>query len=134
MKEQLPFRNMCSKLIYSYCFLETLNLVATQKPLVFQHPHPFFPSFLSAPLPGLSFLFTFPFVSLLVAGKCGQKNGDLFKFFFAPLMKWVLLKAVKMVVCIGGLIWTHQPSDSSRKGKGWTKWECTLALNDFSFV
>lgn len=34
MKEQLPFYNICSKLIDPYCFLEIPNLVATQQTYV----------------------------------------------------------------------------------------------------
>lgn len=42
MKEQLPFYNICSKLIDPYCFLEIPNLVATQQTYVILSLYLFF--------------------------------------------------------------------------------------------
>ena len=58
----------------------------------------------------------------------------MFKFFFAPSVKWLLLKAVKMDGY--SLILIHQPTHSSGKGMRWDKMETypqdshTLVLSD----
>lgn len=69
-------------------------------------------------------------------GSISRKNGDLFKIFSAPSMKWVLLKAVEM----DGCRWFDQPSHSARKGKEWEQigipfqtYVSTLSWDYFSF-
>lgn len=115
-KNNFLLETLCSKLMHPYCFLETLNLVATQKPPVFWHPQPLLslpPIFLPLILDYFSTHFSLQQSD--VGGKGGRRNGNLFKFFSAARMKWVSLKAAKM----DGCTWfDFDPSALPSVGKG----------------
>lgn len=138
-KDTFLFRNsVYSKLIYLYCFLEALNLVASHKPHVFWHRQ------LLLHLPSFSLLLflNYLFHSLFPLQQFGS-------------IRW----EEKMVICsnssmphlwngycwrqwtwmaVDGLSLTHQFSYSA--GKGWQQTGMhlrdlrILAWNDFSFV